>query len=169
MKIRDLLEGGSIKLVIVSTSDHCAIRHVLKDVPESDLTLTSTRTVDDLALIVSNANIVVLSYFIPKNNQEKVLASIVLAVKTAEYLATGLPILVNRHCGGAATVVVNNGLGIAYDPETFAELTRDCLRVLLKPSLREKAVSFSRENFDYKCNAERYADLYKSLIGAQCG
>lgn len=154
---------GKIKLIIVTTSNHQDIRKIFKDVSDSNLLITSTKTVEELADIMNNSDIGVLSYFIPKSDQEKKLSKMVLAVKTAEYLAAGLPVLVNRYCGGAASVIKNNGLGIVYNPETFEELSEAKINKLLNSKIKEKAINFAKQNFDYHQNALKYRDIYLSL------
>jgi len=113
---------------------------------------------------LASCHLGVLSYFNPETKNEKLLSSVVMAVKTAEYLAAGLPILVNKLCGGAAGIVEAHAVGIAYDPDTFAEIDGASFRALLGEEVSERAVSLAGDVFDYRANAERYSELYRSVL-----
>lgn len=155
---------GNAKLVIVTTSNHQLIREQFQDVPASRLEIVSTRTVAELSDILSRVDFGLLSYFIPSSHRDRQLSSMVLAVKTAEYLAAGLPMLVNRYCGGAASIVQAHNAGIAYDPISFKELTLERLVALKQPAVRARNSELAESLFDYASNGQRYAKLYASLV-----
>lgn len=154
---------GQTRLVIVTTSDHGAIKEYFKELPYDEIILTSSKSVEELKNILEEADFGILSYFVPKTAREKLLGNMVLAVKTAEYLAAGLPVLVNEACGGAATIVNQNQLGIAYNPSTFSELTQENIQLFLNKD-KNKVSNLAKSLFDYQNNAMKYANLYHSLM-----
>jgi len=152
------------KLVIITTSDHNAIRESFSGILEKDVLITQTKTVDELQALLSQADIGLMAYFNPKSVREICLAKSVLAVKTAEYLSAELPILVNSFCGGAAEVVEKNEVGIAYNPNNFEELTSESILPLLDSVVKKRAGSVASEFFDYRQNAKKYIEIYKELV-----
>jgi glycosyltransferase involved in cell wall biosynthesis len=98
---------------------------------------------------------------------EKAIANTLFGVKTAEYLAAGIPLLVNRHCGGATELVMRTGVGISYDPVTFEGVTTEALEAVLDESVSARAKSVARQYFDYSVNAARYRELYDSVAQAE--
>jgi len=151
------------KLMIVTTSNHDAIRKCFSDIPDDEVLITQTKTVNELKEKLDKADIGLMSYFAPLTSREVTLGSSVLAVKTAEYLAAGLPMLVNSYCGGAAEIVSDHSVGIAYDPSTYQELTSESIKLLLSNTMREKMQNLAYDLFDYKQNAKRYKNMYLEL------
>lgn len=152
--------GRRITLKVITMSNHADIKLQLEESGIRDASIVLTKSPEELAQHLSEMQIGVLSYFKPKNENEKLLSNVVMAVKTAEYLAAGLPILVNRFCGGAAGVVKDNSVGIAYDPGTFEEIDGSSLQSLLHPEVSGRAVELAWDLFDYKSNAQRYKNIY---------
>lgn len=152
-----------VKLKIITMSSHEAISSELEAHGIRGVEIISTKTMSELGDALANMEIGVLSYFKPRTKNEKLLSSVVMAVKTAEYLSAGLPILVNKYCGGAAEVVSNNSIGIAYDPDTFEEITEKSLKSLRGQVIRQRSVSTARDIFDVSANARRYVNVYRQI------
>lgn len=153
-----------IQLIIVTTSNHSKIQKYFHDIPESEITYTSTKSIDELKAVLDKSDFGIMSYFKPLTKREKLLGNMVLAVKTVEYLSSGLPIIVNKSCGGAALVAEKYKVGIAYDFDTFKELTEEKINSLLREEVRQKSINTAKDLFDYKTNAQRYSNLYFSLL-----
>lgn len=149
------------KLIIVTTSNHEVIKEVFSEIPNEELTFTSTKSIDELSEVLSLADFGVLSYFKPKTTEEKLLGSMVLAVKTAEYLSAGLPVIVNSYCGGAAKIVENYHLGISYNPNSFEELTKKSIVSIKNKYTKFEINEKAKELFDYKVHAKEYVKLYE--------
>ena len=151
------------RLIIVTTSNHDAIQEYFREIPENEITLTSIKSVEELKSILEKADFGILSYFVPSTIREELLGSMVLAVKTAEYLAAGLPVLVNDACGGAAHIVNKNQLGIAYNPSTFSELTQESIQIFLSKD-KNQISNTAKSLFDYQNNAMKYAEIYRNTV-----
>ena len=152
------------KLTIVSTSSHRAIRQHFIQWPDADVEITSTKTSEELKRYLMRADIGLMSYFEPSTPREVMLADMVMAVKIAEYLCAGLPVIVNHYCGGAARVIAQHGLGVVYDPGQLAALDVNRIRQLVEePGARDRISSTARQLFDYTVHASQYADLYRRL------
>jgi glycosyltransferase involved in cell wall biosynthesis len=151
-------------LLIVTQSNKEEILEESGDIPLSEIELISTHNSQELAACLHRSSFGILPYFIPSTPCEHLVANTVIACKTAEYLAAGLPMLVNKYCGGAREIINKNGLGLAYNPENMQEITSDNLTKLLAPEMSISAVKFAKQNFDYQANGQKYADLYFSLF-----
>lgn len=156
--------ASDIELMIITMSNPVEIAADLKAAGVEGVKITSAASLEELVRNLASCHLGVLSYFNPETKNEKLLSSVVMAVKTAEYLAAGLPILVNKLCGGAAGIVEAHAVGIAYDPDTFAEIDGASFRALLGEEVSERAVSLAGDVFDYRANAERYSELYRSVL-----
>ncbi len=150
-------------LVIITTSNHEAIKAHFQHIPEDEITLTSTKNHQDLYNILSTCHFSCLPYFTPSTIREKRISDTVLAVKTVEYLSAGLPVLCNKYCGGAAAIIENNNLGINYDPESFTEIQKSRMDKLLDKKTSLQAVELAKQLFSYKENAIKYKKIYESL------
>lgn len=152
------------KLIIVTTSNHITIKKAFTDIPSEELEITSAKNANEVAALMHKAHIGVMAYYIPRTDLQRRLATTVMAVKTAEYLASGLPILVNKFCKGAAEVVEDAAVGIAFIPNSYQEITDQSLEKLLNESTSLKAQRIAQESFSYEANAQKYATIYEELM-----
>lgn len=151
------------KLLIITTSDHTAIRQTAANYLKDEITIISTKTLEELQGALSEVDFGLMSYFKVQNENETLLGRMVLAVKTAEYLAAGLPIIVNKQCGGAAKIVEQFNVGIAYSPENFSELTTESVNRFFNDGRYAERSQLAKQLFDYKTNARKYKELYHCL------
>lgn len=126
--------------------------------------MTSVKTRDELKNILKKQDIGLMSYFIPNNKRELLLARMVLAVKTAEYLVAGLPMICSKYCGGASDLIDLNGLGLSYDPENLSCLNQGDIEKLLSYDVKKNCIKFSENNFDYIVNGHKYMEVYKNYF-----
>jgi len=156
-------EFTSTKLLIITTSNHDPIKRILSKYLQH-ITITSTKTPEELAIALSKANIACLPGISPSNNIEKTLFESILGTKTVEYLSAGLPVICNKECAGAAMLIEKHNLGLVYNPINLSEITKESVTTLINNSLSQRAYDTSSKLFDYKLNAHRYINLYKSLL-----
>ena len=162
-RIRELIPNAF--LTIVTTSDHDAVRSFFDGFSEKEVRIVQTRTLEQLKVFLEQSDFGLMSYFEPKTSREIMLANMVLAVKTAEYLCNGLPVIVNRFCGGAAAVVGDYDLGLVYDPSNLGTLTAEAILSRVPDIARRKKIAAIAERlFDYTEHAHDYASLYEGLI-----
>ncbi|WP_417365318.1 glycosyltransferase [Flavobacterium beibuense] len=155
---------GKSKLIIVTTSNHEAIRKCFANIPDDEIYITSTKTDEELKNILQTFDFGLMSYFKPQSKREILLGNMVLAVKIVEYLAAGLPVIVNRYCGGAASIVEKYNLGIVYDPETFQEINSKNITGFVNDYKFFERSDLAKELFDYEVNAEKYKRIYKTIV-----
>lgn len=152
------------KIHIITTSSHQDVKEMFKEIPDSEIYLSSTRTVDELKEKMKKFDFGIMSYFNAKDKFQLTLSDMVLAVKSAEYLAAGLPMIVNKKCGGISYIINKHNLGIAYDPDTFTEINTDNIYKFVNDGKDFERSQLSLDLFDYKNNATRYMNYYKSLL-----
>lgn len=95
---------------------------------------------------------------------EGVIGYTMIASKTGEYLATGLPVIVNNKIGAASKLVNETQTGITYEMDNEASVIP-----LLKEFEANKALVIERceqtaKRFDAKINAEKYLAIYDKLL-----
>lgn len=153
------------KLLIVTHSDWEDIRACLNEFPESEIEFTSTVDRKEMASLLARADFGVLPYLEPISECEHKIANTVIAVKTAEYLAAGVPVLTNCYCGGAAELLEKWGVGLVYDPADPAmQINKESLQKIDTEAVRLRAVEVARQNFDFEKNALRYIALYNNIL-----
>jgi glycosyltransferase involved in cell wall biosynthesis len=156
------------KITIVTTSNHKNIKTAFSEFPSSEVTLISHRGTSQLRAILINQDIGILSYFKPRTELERIVASVVLAVKVGEYFSAGLPIICNGYCAGTADLIQNeDNLGIVYWPERVEEITAISIKEKIKSTVRTVCRQYSSENFDIDVNANKYHKLYSELMNGK--
>jgi glycosyltransferase involved in cell wall biosynthesis len=87
----------------------------------------------------------------------------------AEYLAAGMPVLVTRGVGDLARIVSDRRIGAVLEGDDQAEIARAArlLRELAADdAVRARCRATARELFDVSVGVDRYANLYRRLLGA---
>ena len=93
------------------------------------------------------------------------LARTILSVKFTEYLAAGLPVLVNRWAGAAADIVRQHDLGIVSDEASPDEMAAWLARwQAQRADFSARAWRFAREHFALDVLAAQYRELYHRLL-----
>jgi glycosyltransferase involved in cell wall biosynthesis len=151
-------------LTIVTKSDHEVIRKIFASFLSGDVRIGSSNSLEELKGYLGAADFGLMSYFVPSSSREMMLADMVMAVKTAEYLCAGLPMIVNQYCGGASRVVEKYGLGLTYDPKNLKSLSSEKIWALHRKKIDASNISEQAKSlFDYESNAIKYANLYRKL------
>lgn len=161
-KMRELF--AKTTLTIVTTGNHKELKDLFSEFPESEVIFESAKTPSELKEVFKSQDFGVMSYFVPKTAVEKLLASVVLAVKVPEYLAAGLPVISNAYCGGASLIIEKNKLGATYFPENLCDLSYDDIKMYLDRDIRGRCQQFALRNFGLRVNSNKYRDLYLSLM-----
>ncbi|HAS6349110.1 TPA: glycosyltransferase [Vibrio vulnificus] len=155
------------KLKIITTNNHTVLKQYFSEFSEDEVVFTSTKNQDELALEIKNIDLAVLPYRRNRDFAEARVGHSILGTKTVEYLASGVPVLCNRDCGGAAAVIGRHSkFGLVYSPGALNELSYISLSDLVTGEFDKEDFLLLSEIFDYKKNSEKYAALYKDLINS---
>ncbi len=107
------------------------------------------------------ADFAVLPFRHIRSQLDEILGYTMIASKTGEYLATGLPVIVNNKIGAASQLVEETGTGITYE----LEKENDIISKLLdfekeKKAIAAKCCETARNVFNAQKNALLYLDIY---------
>lgn len=154
------------KFLVITKSNHKKLKAGLSAHGYDDLLnnieFTSAASPRETVHKLQNADIAVLSYRTPENVFEEYLANSVFATKSAEYLSVGLPVIVNRFCGGAREYISSNDAGFSYDPTSL--LTASDVNQLLQQATQRRRISeSSRSDFDLNENVDRLVKAFQKL------
>ncbi|WCE68579.1 glycosyltransferase (plasmid) [Sulfitobacter faviae] len=154
------------KLLVITKSSHSALTRSLAQSQFSHLqscvSLTSANSPTEVVQLLAGADLSVLSYRTPENEFETEMSLATFATKTAEYLSVGLPVAVNRYCGGAASYAVGHDAGVAYDP--YEGLTAAQANTLMRQARERPRISAAaQKDFNVDENTDRFVQLLKDL------
>ncbi|HDZ52728.1 hypothetical protein LCGC14_0480210 [marine sediment metagenome] len=156
-----------VKLLVITKSNHAVLRESLRtyagEAAVSASTFTSAPSPSETVKLLQTADLAVLSYLDPDNEFEIELSESTFATKTAEYAAVGLPVLVNRYCGGARDYILSHNAGVSYDPVSLLSID-DVNRVLELAKNRIRISEFARNDFGLPDNAARWSALYNRIM-----
>jgi glycosyltransferase involved in cell wall biosynthesis len=87
--------------------------------------------------------------------------------KNGEYLACGLPLVINAGVGDSDALINDWKAGVLIDDFTDDELEKAgrAVDALRDPAARVHARSVAEQVFDLKIAGERYAALYERVLG----
>ena len=152
-------------LTIITTDDHEKLKTFFTELDERDLKFLSIKNHDELANELNKVDLGVLPYRENGSFAEEIVGKSILGTKTVEYLASGIPVLCNEDCGGAAALIMKNPkFGIVEKKKKMSELSEASLHDLLNSHLEQHDFDMLYNYFDYSSNAKKYADIYESLM-----
>lgn len=98
------------------------------------------------------------------NELDKTLGYTMIASKTGEYLATGLPVIVNNKIGAASKLVSKTQTGITYVMDNEASVIPLLKEFEANRELVVERCLQTAKSFDAKKNAEKYLAIYNKLL-----
>jgi len=88
--------------------------------------------------------------------------------KNGEYLACGLPLIINAGVGDSDALINDWKAGVLienFTDDEYAEAGRSIERMVSEPEVRKSARSVAEQLFDLNAiGAERYARLYEKVL-----
>lgn len=85
-----------------------------------------------------------------------------MGTKIVEYLAVGLPAIVNENVGAAASILNAHNLGITINENSNSKFIVDRLK-LINEIDRSERINFAKENFEVSSAAKKYLKIYEDL------
>lgn len=150
-------------LTIITNSNHQSIQNLLPDSIKEKVNLISCSTSEEVLLELKKCDIGLMSYMLPKSDTELKVANTVFAIKTVEYLASSLPVIVNKYCGGASIFLEKNEFGLNYDPRNLDDIKKVNIQNLVNNFDLQKC--FEKRNlFSYEENIKKYIKIYNNII-----
>gem|GEM_PF-1523827 len=153
-------------LRIVTLSDHEALRAFFgsSGIREPELELRASRSPQESATLLNECRFAALPFQLPPNATpaHELIGRHILAVKTGEYHAAGLPLLVSERVGGASDVVRELGSGVVYGSDTDWPAVMNQLQTNYQAASAAARAGAAR--FDVSEHARMYRDIYSSLL-----
>jgi glycosyltransferase involved in cell wall biosynthesis len=155
------------KILIVTQEDHEKLRAdaLLAGIPKEQMVLVRA----SFAEMPEYIRLIDLGVFFIKSSFSKRASC---ATKLAEFLATGVPVVINSGVGDSDRIVRESDVGVVITTtvrEDFAESLCDVRRLLNDPQTAERCRAAASRYFDVKEGAKKYASLYRYLIGSSDG
>jgi len=157
------LGSGAAQILLVTREDHEALRRDAEaaGVPRDRLVLTQASFAEMPRMTsLFDAGVFFIRPALSKRGSA--------ATKLAEFLACGVPVVINAGVGDSGAIVGHHRVGVvlasldlASMDQSFAELSN----VLHDSGIRERCRRVARDLFDVDAGAARYRGLYRRLIG----
>jgi len=155
-------------LLIISKTDREYIRKILaqQGIREADYIQLTTNSIQETARYLKTAQYAALPFRGNLSEVGQLLGYTMIASKTGEYLAAGLPVICNDHIGAASCLVLKNNLGVVcssdVEPKAFRmQLARvDDEYVDVQHRCMLLAETFSSDE-----HAKAYLALYQKAVG----
>jgi len=155
-----------IRLLIITPNPHDKVQEVLrgKKIQESDWRVIPARP-ESVPSYLATAH-VGLAFFSMTFSKE---AS--SAIRVAEYLAAGLPLVVSDRAGDIPALVEKEGIGVVicrYSEDEYVKAVKHLETLLPKLHYyRMKCRSIAKRSFSHEMGLGKYLDIYKELIPAR--
>ena len=155
---------GKTEFTIITNSDKKEIQKFL-EIYNVKSKIISAKSSDEVILALEKQDIGILSYFNPKTETQINLSNIVLSVKFVEYISAGLPVICNKYCNGAASIIKNENLGLVYDPNDLTSISKESiLHLLSEINFKNRYISYADKKFSFDSNANKYNSIYEELL-----
>lgn len=149
------------RILIVTREDHEALRRDADaaDMPRDRLVLTRA----DFADMPRFTRLFDAGVFFIRPARSK---SASAATKLAEFLACGVPVIINAGVGDSGTIVRDGRVGVvlsAVDDEAFERSLLDVRALLADRAIGDRCRQVARERFDVEQGVEKYRRVYERL------
>ena len=158
----------SARLLVITRFSHAILQQEFDRIPAlaGRFTLVSSDSPQSTVGLLRAGDYAVLPFSDGVSEVEELIGYTMIASKTGEYLATGLPMLVNQKVGAAAQLVETHNLGCVYRSGEEMQMADDLRRMDEQHgALRLRCRAVAVDYFSAALHARRYLDIYASLTG----
>ncbi len=155
------------KLLVVSKSDAANIsaRLETRGLGRNDYLIVPGNSLEEVSFYLQRGDYAAFSYREIHGSIEEEISRTVIAIKTGEYLACGLPVIVNGNVGAASALVEKYGVGVVFNPDGVADIREGiCLIENNYRAVSEKCRQVALDYFDYESNSQKYMEIYHALL-----
>lgn len=154
-------------LLIVTRSNFAPLEEEMSAnaVQKSNYRLVSAATPAQVNYYLNAADYSTLTYYDPKDDIGKKTGFTVVASKTGEYFALGIPLIVNQAAGAATRIVRKHKVGCTYKSGMEEDIV-DCLNEIESryELVSERCQEVAKSYFDGQMNARKYLKIYSDLL-----
>ena len=170
-KFKAVFEGNAT-LLIISKADKLWLNTELHSlgINGSECVLLSSSGAMETASLLKLGDYGALPYRTEVSKEEKLIGYTMIASKTGEYLAAGLPILCHSGIGAASRLVSEECLGFLFDSRTSSvQFEKDIKRIEDTYGQVVKKCQKFAERFDIENNIREYSSEYRRMLNQQDG
>jgi glycosyltransferase involved in cell wall biosynthesis len=151
-------------LTIVTRSPHAPIKEHIQRLQLKNVNLYAAQNTKEVSRLLKNCNVSLISYKTLNSELEKTIAQTVVASKSGEYLAAGLPILCFKELRGIAELIETHHLGATYTFGNEARIVEDLQSILENYSeISARCREFAENNFSLENNAQKLENEIDTL------
>lgn len=149
-------------LLVITPGDKTLVRDILrkKEVGGTDYRLVSC-TPEEVPCYLSVAQVGLCFLTMTFSKQAS------SAIKFAEYLAAGLPVIVNQGAGDLPEIVERERVGSIisqYCEDEYLRVVREMKQLLDKGEAKARCQDVARKYFSYQIGHEKYGKVYRELL-----
>lgn len=93
-----------------------------------------------------------------------ILSNVCSPIKFAEYLAAGLPILLNEDIGDTGEILLKHKVGVIIKKSDFDAAAKNMSELLLDENIYRRCISVAKTEFDIESSFEQYENVYRKLL-----
>lgn len=142
-----------VSLTIVTHSSHDALTNKAKLYGIKDIEIKAAKNIDQITTILKDMHFGILCYKELDSDTERKLAKTVVASKSGEYLAAGLPMICYHELRGIAELIEEHKLGVTYDFGKEQDVVKDIQRIIEDfDAISERCKRIANEKFSLRNN-----------------
>ena len=160
--------NGNVHLLWLTTGSHDSVRELMasRGIGPGDFSVLSVAS----AIVPSYLSAADAGLAFAKSGMSRLARS---PTKNGEYLACGLPLIINAGVGDSDALINDWKAGVLIEEFTeaeFAEAGHTIEEIVARPEARKKARAVAEQVFDLNTvGAKRYVSLYEKVLGPQTG
>lgn len=150
---------------IITQSNHDDIKTQAKEINlEDKLTLTKAKNSTEVAAELAQCHFAVMSYRTSESYLDEAIAATVVASKSGEYLAAGLPMICNSQLRGIADLLERYKVGTTYSIGQESAVVASIKEMLAEyDAISTRARDVAKNHFDLKKNVQFIEDEINRL------
>jgi glycosyltransferase involved in cell wall biosynthesis len=93
-----------------------------------------------------------------------ILSKVCSPIKFAEYLAAGLPLILNEDIGDTGEIILKHRVGVIIKNSDFDTAAREMRTLLLDENIYSRCIGVAKSEFDIETSFEQYEKIYDKLL-----
>jgi len=94
-----------------------------------------------------------------------ILSKVCSPIKFAEYLAAGLPVIVNEGIGDTEEIIIKYNVGVIIRNNEFDKAAQEMKELLQDKEIYNRCLSVAKKEFDIEVSFKHYENIYHNLLG----
>ncbi len=152
------------KLLVINRLQDVTSALVEQNVPVDEIIIARSASDYETWSYLQVADYAAFPFKKVSDKYEEAIGTTTIACKTGEYLASGLPILVNEKVGAVHRLIKENQLGCVYSIGQ-EEKIKECLKTIESryDKVSQQSIHFAQSYFSTQDHANQYLSIYTKL------